>query len=104
MGRAAVLLHPVTLLIIHQWCIHPKGKKYHHLNKSLRIMKTLLKDNRSSVKTQCIISHSEQLPMTEFSLTLLGVGIVNIPGYSTMTYIFHHLYRYTGLSKKMDGI
>jgi hypothetical protein len=48
-------------------------------------MKTLLKDNRSSVKTQYIFSHSEQLPMTEFSLTFLGVGTVHIPGYSTMT-------------------
>ena len=27
MGRAAVLLHPVTLLVIRQWCKHPKGKK-----------------------------------------------------------------------------
>jgi hypothetical protein len=47
-------------------------------------MKTLLKDNRSSVKTQYIFFQSEQLPMTEFSLTLLDVGIVIIPGYSTM--------------------
>jgi len=27
MGRAAVLLHPVTLLVIHQWCKHPQEKK-----------------------------------------------------------------------------
>jgi len=26
MGRAAVLLHPVTLLVIHQQFKHPKGK------------------------------------------------------------------------------
>jgi len=30
--------------------------------------------------------------MTEFSLTLLGVGTVNIPGYSTMTLTKFTLY------------
>jgi hypothetical protein len=27
MGRAAVLLHPVTFLVIHQWFKHPQEKK-----------------------------------------------------------------------------